>query len=187
MPSGSMPSIFEIQSGMIFSRKIVSHLSTLSVVLIIAILAFSACIRRRVLVRTIGASSLHASHISDYAVTAPPVMKRGIVRKEGGNIVKSYNDRYFVLQSTETASTLVYYMEKAADENPPYGSKERGRMNLLGAEVCPALGHVDIVPKNGEAYRLDGRETVDITGWIQALKEHIEFANRNITTLASEL
>lgn len=137
--------------------------------------------------RTIGVGSLHASHVSEVDVTAPPAIKRGFVRKEGGNLVKAYNDRYFVLESTETKTTLVYYLEKAKGKNPPYGSKERGRMNLLGAKVCSALGHVDIIPRKGEPYRLDTRGTVDINGWVHALQAHIAYADRNLTTLASDL
>ena len=121
--------------------------------------------------------------------TLPPKMMRGWISKEGGAVIRSFNDRYFVLESTDTASTLTYYLKKAMgdesrsedeDIGPPYGLNERGKINLKGGVMTRSMQHTTVASAyRKQKYVLDLKTCPEGHAWIGALHEHLAFANRH--------
>jgi hypothetical protein len=99
--------------------------------------------------------------------------------------LQSFNDRYFVLESSSPSSDggghhggsyLIYYLKYT--DSPPYGNNERDRMNLKNCvlDISPE-GHVILTSYKGKTYVLDLQDHPDQEKWIQSLRSHINFAN----------
>ena len=110
-----------------------------------------------------------------------PSGMRGWISKEGGAVRRSFNNRYFVLSSTLTSSTLTYYIKSAdngMENGPPYGINERGKIDLRGSKFIEGTNHCRVIDREGKKqFILDLKSSPDRDEWIKALKEHIDYAN----------
>jgi hypothetical protein len=146
--------------------------------------------------RTDGVVSLPATCAS--TVKSPPALMRGWISKEGGAVRKSFNNRYFVLASTVTTTILTYYLNKAGHDSsqadgggggggdvpPPYGTNERGKIDLRGGVFTQGTSHSTVASANGkQKYVLDLKSCSEGEQWVEALREHIEYANHQQTIL----
>ena len=150
---------------------------------------FPACVRRKLLHRKIGDSNVLANGLvplspNKQAAKFPPSMIRGWISKEGGAVRRSFNNRYFVLVSTATSTTLTYYLKKAPNDKngkevgPPYGIKKRGELDLRGGVFTQGTTHSTVTGGNGKKkYILDLKSCSEGDEWVQALQKHIDYAN----------
>lgn len=105
----------------------------------------------------------------------PPPTVKGNIKKSGGKL-QSFNDRYFVLETTSEGSFLIYYMKYT--DCPPFGNNERDRMNLKHCQIdISTEGHVILTSRKGKTYVLDLQDHPDQEKWIQALRDHIKYAS----------
>ena len=167
----------------------------------------SACVRRKLLKRKIGDSHdpsnglVPPRTLAARAAKPPPVMMRGWISKEGGAVRKSFNNRYFVLESTATSSTITYYLKKAtaatatddertseaADVCPPYGLHERGKIDLKGGTFTQGTAHSSVTSANGkQKYVLDLKSCSQGEAWVAALTEHVAYA-RHLQAITDRL
>ena len=148
-----------------------------------------AFVRRRKLRRVVGDSRHHQSFVPQGITSLssnssmdrtnpnpPPPTVKGNMKKSGGKL-QSFNERYFVLESTTSnGSFLIYYLKYT--DSPPYGTNERDRMNLKHCQmIISPEGHVVLTSRKGKTYVLDLNDHPDKDKWIQALKDHIAYAN----------
>lgn len=173
----------KVTNGKIVNRRIVSFLpfrfdDTTHCVVV-------ACVRRRELTRRIGSKALYRSYVVESTSPQLPPVKRGMVRKQGDNVLHSFNDRYFVLKSSERSSTLTYFLNKGCTDDPPFGENKQGCMDLRGAQLQFGMGHIDLTSKDGDIYRI-GNDSEDIEGWVEALIAHISYANEEIAAICDD-
>lgn len=145
-----------------------------------------AFVRRRKLRRLVGDSRHHQSPLS-HGITSfsssrhdlrpPPATVKGNMKKSGGKL-QSFNDRYFVLESTAEGSFLIYYLKYT--DSPPFGTNERDRMNLKHCQMdISSEGHVILTSRRGKTYVLDLQDHPDQEKWIQSLQDHINYASHS--------
>jgi hypothetical protein len=109
----------------------------------------------------------------------------GGICKEGGAVLKSFNDRYFVLESSPTSSTLTYYLKKTGNDSdgtdfgPPYGLNERGQIDLKGGAFTRSMQYSTMASAyRKQKYLLDLKSCPEGEEWSQAFRAHIEYANQ---------
>lgn len=106
----------------------------------------------------------------------PPPTVKGNMKKSGGKL-QTFNERYFVLESTSSNGSFLSYYLKYTD-SPPYGNNERDRMSLKNCQmVVSPEEHVILTSKKGKVYVLDLEGHPDKDKWIKALQDHIAYAN----------
>jgi len=120
-------------------------------------------------------------HIAYAQSRVPPPMK-GYLMKAGHINQNSWNKRYFVLQSTVTATTLTYYEHHS--EDPPYGVNKKKEINIRDYELDEYTGSDDMIylktrvveahPVH-DVYRLRFIDSSDRAEWVDALRSHIEY------------
>lgn len=151
-----------------------------------ALLAFiAACVRRKLLRRKIGDSpALTGGSVplspSTVTARAPPPMIRGWISKEGGAVRRAFNNRYFVLLSTATSSSLTYFLRRAPEAGPPYGVDKRGELDLRGGTFTQGTSHTTVTGKDGnrkKKYILDLKSSAERDKWVLALQRHVDYAN----------
>ena len=146
-----------------------------------------AWVRRKLLKRKIGDSRVSSNGLVPLLTRAhtvrAPVLMRGWISKEGGAVRRSFSNRYFVLMSTATSTTLTYYLKKAGDDSegaaggPPFGLSERGSIDLKGGVFTQGTAHSTVASASGkQRYVLDLKSCSEGERWVQALHEHIDYA-----------
>lgn len=126
--------------------------------------------------------SVHSVHVLASEPILPPLMC-GWIRKEGGTVLRSYNERYFVLYSTSTSSTLMYFLKEPrnVDENsdgdPACGQRRRGSIDLKGATFRRGKKYSVLASAyRKQKYLLDLQSCPQCEEWVEAIRAHIDFA-----------
>lgn len=119
--------------------------------------------------------------IAPIAKKLPPAIVKGYINKSGGKYFTTWHSRFFVLLSSEYASTLTYFV--APTEVPPYGTDEKGRLNMRGQKL-EVRGEYLLLSATSEAelhkdrvFKMHIKDKVNRQTWIDAFHEHIDYAD----------
>jgi hypothetical protein len=119
--------------------------------------------------------------ISPVARKIPPPIVKGYIHKSGGKYFTTWHNRFFVLLSSEYASTLTYFV--GPTDVPPYGTDEKGRLNMKGQKLeirgeyllltatSLAESHKDRV------FKMHIKDKGNRQTWIDAFFSHIDYAD----------
>lgn len=90
-----------------------------------------------------------------YGLSQIPALHKGFLLKRG-HIVKNWQERFFVLESTPLATTLTYYVRQCDD--PPFGDTVKGKLDMKNYDL---VGPEDVVGGSEEVGNAFGGERVD--------------------------
>lgn len=116
----------------------------------------------------------HVKNASENASIKEPNTIKGFLMKEGHE-VKNWKKRYFVME----LGVMKYYVSPL--HHYPYGEELKGELNLAGYEVAVVnrQGRIHLKHASGhfKEMMLECGEVQLVTVWLQALDEHIAYAN----------
>jgi hypothetical protein len=128
-----------------------------------------------------------------YGLAQVPAMHRGFLLKRG-HIVKSWKERYFVLESSPLGTALTYYAQQSDD--PPFGDTMKGKLDLKNYDI---LDPEDVMSVGGgedggggvEVGQEDGRGRLDSDAQLvivlqENLKNHSNYARYRLKCASAE-
>jgi len=119
--------------------------------------------------------------ITPAAKKPPPPIVKGYINKSGGKYFTTWHSRFFVLLSSEYASTLTYFV--APTEVPPYGTDEKGRLNMRWQKLEVRGEYLLLTATNiaeahkDRVFKMHIKDKINRQTWIEAFNDHIDYSD----------